>query len=335
MPTTKYTDLATHLRSWGLKVQEVSGWQTRSSNWYKTFAPRGVVVHHTAGPVEGGNYPSYNTVLNGRTGLQGPLSQFGLGRDGTVILFCAHRANHAGIGGPLVGIPEDSGNAYLWGIEAENSGTQAWPAVQLQAYYRLCAALAAYDKAPFPASRVIGHKEWAPNRKVDPGGISMSSFRAQVQKAIDLGKPGTVKPPTTGGTPVKPPTTGATVDNLGNPKFGAGPYDGRWTRGPIPKLPLYLYDIYLCVAKEDGRLTRSLDSFQLEHQAKVVAELDHLARLKGVRPQRTLVNLIKQVQTLWFGYDSHHKNYGLFDRKLLDLFIKRQGWTFWDGAHTR
>jgi hypothetical protein len=191
MPTTKYTDLATYLRKWGLKVQEVTGWQTRSSNWYKTFAPRGVVVHHTAGPVAGGNYPSYNTVLNGREGLEGPLSQFGLGRDGTVYLFGGHRANHAGVGGPLVGIPEDSGNAYLWGIEAENSGTQAWPTVQLQAYYRLCAALAAYDKAPFPITRVIGHKEWAPYRKVDPGGINMDSFRSQVQKAYNAGP----KPP--------------------------------------------------------------------------------------------------------------------------------------------
>jgi hypothetical protein len=324
MPTTKFTDLATHLRSWGLKVQEVDGWQTRSSNWSKSFSPKGVVCHHTAGPTANGNYPSYNTVLNGRTGIPGPLSQFGLGRDGTVILFAGHRANHAGVGGPLNGIPEDSANAYMWGIEAENSGTQPWPTVQLQAYYRLVAALASYDKAPFKASMAIGHKEWAPGRKTDPS-FSMATFRENVQKAINTGKP------STGGLAIVP-KTGAKIDNLGNPKYGMGPYDdGRWTRGPIPKLPLYLYDVYLMVAKEDGRYTSPLDAFQLAHQAKVVAELDHLARLKGVRPQRTIVNLIKQVQTLWFGYNSHTKNYGLFDRKLLDLFIKRQGWTFWDG----
>lgn len=330
MPTTKYTDLATHLRAWGLKVQEVSGWQTRSANWSKTFAPRGVVVHHTAGPTAGGNYPSYNTVLKGRSGLPGPLSQFGLGRDGTVILFCAHRANHAGIGGPLVGIPEDSGNAYLWGIEAENSGTQAWPAVQLQAYYRLCAALAAYDKAPFPVSRVIGHKEWAPSRKVDPGGISMSSFRTQVQKAVDAGKPGT-KPAPGGGT-AKPPVSGSKVDALGNPRYGAGPYDGRWTRGPVPRHPLYLDIVYHAIGWENGTRKESLDSFELAHRAKVVAELQHLARLKGVRPQRTIVNLVKQVQTLWFGVRYGDKYYGLFDNRMFDLFTERQGWSFWDGA---
>lgn len=186
MPTTKYTDLAVHLRKWGLKVQEVPGWQNRSSNWSKSFDARGVVCHHTAGPTTG-NYPSYNIVVNGRSDLTGPLSQFGLGRDGTVILIGGHRANHAGTGGPLVGIPLDSANAYMWGIEAENSGSQAWPAVQLQAYYRLCAALAAYPKASFPVSRVIGHKEWAPTRKIDPGGINMATFRTNVQKALNAG----------------------------------------------------------------------------------------------------------------------------------------------------
>lgn len=328
MGTTKFTDLADYLRSKGLKVQEVAGWKTRSSNWSRSFTPKGIVCHHTAGPAANGNYPSYNTVLNGRTGLPGPLAQFGLGRDGTVIIFAGHRANHAGVGGPMLGIPEDSANAYMWGIEAENSGTQAWPAVQMQAYYKLAAALATYPKAPFKVSMVIGHKEWAPRRKPDPS-FDMNAFRTQVQKAVNAGSgDGNVaKPPAEDDHP----TTTAKVDNLGNPKAGAGPYAGRWTRGPIPKLPLYLYDVYLMVAHEDGRYGRSLDSFQLAQQAKVVAELDHLARLKGVKPQRTIVNLIKQVQTLWFGYNTATKNYGLFDRKLLDLFIKRQGWTFWDG----
>lgn len=325
MPTTKYTDLATYLRSWGLKVQEVSGWQERSSNWAKTFAPRGAVIHHTAGPAAGGNYPSYNTVLNGRTGIPGPLSQFGLGRDGTVILFAGHRANHAGVGGPKVGVPADSGNAYLWGIECENDGYQAFPTVQMQAYYRLVAALSKYPKAPFPVSNAIGHKEWAPGRKSDPH-FDMNTFRANVAKAVNAGKPSGAG---SGGTP--PVKTTAKTDFLGNPKSDSGPFAGRWTRGPIPKVPLYLYDVYHAVALEDGRQNKSLDPFQLEQQAKVVKELDHLVRLKGQKPQRTLVNLIKQVQTLWFGYNAKTVGYGYFDRKLLDLFVNRQGWTFWDG----
>jgi hypothetical protein len=325
MSTTKFTDLADYLRSKGLKVQEVSGWKERSSNWYKSFNPKGVVCHHTAGPSAGGNYPSYNTVLNGRTGLQGPLSQFGLGRDGTVYLFGGHRANHAGVGGPLNGIPEDSANAYMWGIEAENSGSQAWPAVQMQAYYKLVAALATYPKAPFKASMAIGHKEWAPGRKPDPS-FDMNAFRAQVQKAIDAFN---AKP-----VDVKPAYTGPKLDALGNPKYGAGPYNGRWTRGPVPRHPLYLATIYLAIGNENGTRKESLDSWEILHRDKVCATLDRLVRLKGAKPYKSIVNLTKQVQTLWFDVHYGDKNYGLFDRKLFDLFIKRQGWVFWDGPRS-
>jgi hypothetical protein len=327
MPTTKFTDLATYLRSWGLKVQEVDGWQTRSSNWSKSFSPKGVVCHHTAGPTANGNYPSYNTVLNGRTGIPGPLSQFGLGRDGTVIIFCGHRANHAGVGGPLNGIPEDSANAYMWGIEAENSGTQAWPAVQLQAYYRLVAALATYSKAPFKASMAIGHKEWAPGRKTDPS-FSMATFRTQVQNAINAGKPNS------GGTAIVP-KTGPKVDWLGNPKYGMGPYeDGRWTRGPVPRHPLYLSTIYKAIAIETGKRTDSLDNWETLHRQKMCASLAHLVRLKGAKPHRSITNLTKQVQTLWLGIRYGDKTYGYFDRHMFDLVTRRQGWSFWDGPRS-
>lgn len=191
MPTTKYTNLAAHLRNWGLKVVEIPGWQTRSSNWSKTFSPRGVICHHTAGPTGGGDYPSRQVILDGQTWLRpptpGPLAQLGLGRSGTVYLFGGHRANHAGIGGPYGNIPEDSGNAYMWGIEAENDGAQPWPTAQLQAYYRLCAALMAYSD--FGISYVIGHKEWT-SRKPDPHSLNMATFRTNVAKAYAAGPSG-------------------------------------------------------------------------------------------------------------------------------------------------
>ena len=305
MPTTKFLDLADHLRSWGLKVQEMDGWKTRSSNWSKSFTPKGVVCHHTAGPAAGGNYPSLNTVEYGRSDLAGPLSQFGLGRDGTVYVIGGHRANHAGVGGPLVGIPKDSANAYMWGIEAENSGTQAWPAVQFQAYYRLVAALATYAAAPFETRMVIGHKEWAPGRKPDPS-FDMNNFRVQVGKAIAAGKPGTKPAPSTGNGGILP---GPKVDSLGNPRYGTGPYDGRWTRGPVPRHPLYLATVYLAIGLENGTRHESLDTWEKAHVAKVITELQHLVDLKGAKPYTSIVNLVKQVQTLWFGVRYGDKHY--------------------------
>ena len=75
------TDLADACRKSGLKVIEANGWRTRGHG--QMAAVRTIVCHHTAGPSTG-NMPSLNTIINGRPGLEGPLSQLGLARDGTV-----------------------------------------------------------------------------------------------------------------------------------------------------------------------------------------------------------------------------------------------------------
>lgn len=186
--TLAHEGLANHLRAWGLKVIEVKGWQTRTAGG--SFSPKALIVHHTAtaGPK---NAPSLGIVTNGRTGLPGPLSQFLLARDGTVYLVAAGRANHAGVGGPLAGVARNAGNAGCWGIEAENDGRgEKWGAAQLNAYYRLSAAICAYSK--IPVSSVIAHKEWATpsGRKSDPAGIDMGGFRSQVAAALKAGPTG-------------------------------------------------------------------------------------------------------------------------------------------------
>lgn len=181
MVTTKYTNLANHLRAWGLKVEEINGWQTRSAN-STTFTPIAVMAHHTAGSATG-NAPTLQYIINNR------LAQFVLGRDGTVYLVSGNRANHGGLGGPKAGIPKDSANRYSWGIEAENTGRgEPWSKVQLNAYYRLTAALLAMMKKD--ANSVIAHKEWAPTRKVDPAGIDMNGFRSNVAAALAAGPSG-------------------------------------------------------------------------------------------------------------------------------------------------
>lgn len=219
---TKFPQLATHLRSWGLKVNEVAGWQTRSAN-STTFTPKAVIVHHTAtaGPA---NAPSLGIVRDGRTGVPGPLSQFLLARDGQVYLISGNRANHAGLGGPRAGVPANMGNQYCWGIEAENDGRgEPWPAAQLQAYYRLCAALC--DLMDVSEQQVFAHKEWAPSRKTDPGGLDMAGFRANVKKAIVLGTQPAV-PLTPNGDRwlglYNPPLTGQDVKNVQNVLLMAG-----------------------------------------------------------------------------------------------------------------
>lgn len=183
------TNLATICRAAGLKVVEVAGWQTRGRG--PLTAAKTIVCHHTAGPSAAADpspYPSLRVVRDGHFNqrtqqwtLHGPLANLGLGRDGTVYVVAAGYANHAG----QVRDPSYS-NTHSLGIEAENDGIgEPWPAVQMAAYVRLCAALVnAYG---LTSARVLAHREvCAPvGRKIDPTGIDMPSFRAQVARVAE------------------------------------------------------------------------------------------------------------------------------------------------------
>jgi len=191
-------DLANIARTTGLPVVEQAGWKTRGVRALSGI--RAVVCHHTAGAATG-DAPSLNVVQNGRSDLQGPLAQFVLGRSGTIYVVAAGACNHAGA------TINDAvfGNSYSIGIEAENTGSQPWPYVQVDAYARLCAALCFYYG--IPVNNVQGHKEiCSPHgRKSDPNGLpgDMGGLRYLTQSYIN----GTAQasPPAAVVAPVIPP----------------------------------------------------------------------------------------------------------------------------------
>jgi hypothetical protein len=167
--------LATVLRAAGLSVVETPGWQSRGRA--EMGEPRGVLCHHTAGPLHGED-PSLETVLNGRPDLPGPLSQLFLARSGTWHVLAAGRCNHAGAGS-WHGVT--AGNSELIGVEAENAGDgrDLWPVAQLESYARGVAAILTHIGAD--SVMAAGHKEFAlpRGRKVDPS-FDMIEFREQV-----------------------------------------------------------------------------------------------------------------------------------------------------------
>lgn len=166
------TNLATIARSTGLPVVEQPGWQSRGHGPQSDV--RAIICHHTGGPPTG-NAPSLSTVINGRPDLPGPLAHFVLGRDGTVFVVAAGRCYHAG-----TVLSSNWANEHTIGIEAEATGTAAWPAVQMVAYAKLCRALSdAFGGVP-----VLGHKEVCSpvGRKVDPN-FDMAAFRNAVSHA--------------------------------------------------------------------------------------------------------------------------------------------------------
>jgi len=188
------TWLSGALRASGLPVREIPGWQTRGHGVMSDV--RGVLCHHTAGPASGDGrlgdlrvpgYPSLGIVVNGRAGLAGPLANLGLARDGTWLVIAAGSAWHAGTGA-ISWCPTNAGNSHLIGIEAESVGTRDdWTQAQRESYPRGVAAL--LRDLGLPSSRAIGHKEWAPARKIDPAFWEMGAFRRDVDRWLTTSGP--------------------------------------------------------------------------------------------------------------------------------------------------
>ncbi len=166
-------DLADACRKSGLPVEEVPGWQSRGHG--QMIAVNSIVAHHTATSGKAlGDYPSLRIVRDGRPDLTGPLSQLGLGRNGTVYVIAAGVCWHAGA---TFFARQDNWHAI--GIEAEHDGLSPWPPAQHDAYVRLVDALATHYGVPL--SNVQGHKEVAAplGRKIDPN-FDMTAFRQAI-----------------------------------------------------------------------------------------------------------------------------------------------------------
>ena len=176
------TWLADVLRAEGLTVIECPGWLERGHGDMGSLA--GVICHHT-----GSNGSTWQSIAYGRSDLAGPLSQIHLRRDGVVELVAVGVSWHAGTGyAPQIG--RHNANGRCIGVEAQNDGTSGWPAVQYDAYVRICSAFCRQIQVP-AAGHVLSHKEWdegdppTAEGKWDPGGINMMTFRRDVQARID------------------------------------------------------------------------------------------------------------------------------------------------------
>lgn len=160
------------------RVVFVDGWRTRGSS---TFNPQGVVDHHDASSTGSGDAGALNTIIHGRSDLPGPLGNYQLGRDGTIYVVAAGRANHAGSGG-WRGL---TGNSSVIGIEAANNGIgEPWPDSQMLSYrwlnYFLVQGLRKSEEM------ICAHKEWAPTRKPDPRGAPWNDMDAYRHSVADL-----------------------------------------------------------------------------------------------------------------------------------------------------
>lgn len=153
------------------------------------FLPRGVVVHHSGGPLR--DEPPIERFIEGRPDLRGPLAQMVVARSGMIHFVTNGRAHHAGSGDedvleavmrdePLPAPDRDTtfGNSHFLGVELDHPGDHTpFAPEQLKSAYRLIGLLCASHR--WGTRRVIGHKEWT-RRKVDPA-LQMDAFRAELE----------------------------------------------------------------------------------------------------------------------------------------------------------
>lgn len=169
---TLQTWLAGELRDAGLVVHETNGWTTRQTR--NGFDPVGIVNHDTVTPPGISLAAEQAILIKGRPDLAGPLAQTGGHRDGSVSVIAAGRCNHNGYG--------------LWGNDAFGHEVfcygglpghiEPWNAAQRRTSEILNAVICRHFG--WNESRVKGHKETDPTRKIDPFGTDMGVIRGDV-----------------------------------------------------------------------------------------------------------------------------------------------------------
>jgi len=164
----------------GRAVHFQPGWQSRGNG--QTSAYEGAVVHHTATASANANL---GVLINGRSDLSGPLTNFCTWDNGDIGVIAAHPANHAGASGGYntAPLPRTSlfnkaviGNEIIYPGASPMSAAQYRSAVILA---RLTVDVVGYGDV----QRIKAHAETSITGKWDPGyapskTINMQQFRA-------------------------------------------------------------------------------------------------------------------------------------------------------------
>lgn len=238
-------EIVAALDKWHVRYVLVPGWETRDngSHWSDKKSVTGLMSHHTAGDAQ--DSAELNVLTNGRTGLRGPLCNFGVGDDAIVDVIAAGSANHAGKGDPktLALVQQEKtpldrevkptmsssnsasvgGNSRFYGWEVYY-GIRNDPTMNAQQHRALILsqvaildALDTLDKANvWTAKAVIGHREWT-TAKIDPSGVKMHEERQLINKIRAAGPARAKVWFDTGTLPATAPTT-PPIPVVTNPK---------------------------------------------------------------------------------------------------------------------
>ncbi|HEX6354182.1 N-acetylmuramoyl-L-alanine amidase [Actinophytocola sp.] len=185
MSVARAQEINNRLRTAGITVHEVPGWQSRGNG--QSSAYEGGLVHHTAtafGNALSGSGVG-NLLINGRPDLRGPLCNYAGNADGSITVVAAHPANHAGASGGRSMGPLPVTNLFnkrVLGLEIVYPGTAPMREAQFRSalvWSRIVAQVCGNGDM----QRVRAHAETSVTGKWDPGEapgrtINMTAFRA-------------------------------------------------------------------------------------------------------------------------------------------------------------
>lgn len=173
------------LRAFGVKVAELDGWRNRGHGDFGAI--QGIVVHH----IGSNRFSPWGIARHPQLGL---CSQIHLSREGVATLCGVGVAYHAGRG-QKQGWPTNNANWSAIGIEAEGDGISPWPEAEMDAYYKICAAILWFLGKRATPLTCISHWEYSYHvqGKWDPGAgngragafMDMDVFRQRVNAEID------------------------------------------------------------------------------------------------------------------------------------------------------
>lgn len=166
-------------RAAGLAFTEEPGWRTRGHGDINDV--RFIVIHHTASA--NNDAAGINPVRDGVAGLEGPLSQLCLKRNGQPHIIAQGVCWHAYGTINYRGVAPKQGNYWSIGIEGIDSGYNTWTEEQRVGYPKVVASLLKYMKLPPDAW--IFHRDYQPGEKIDPGGFDKAWFDRQVRAAYN------------------------------------------------------------------------------------------------------------------------------------------------------
>lgn len=181
----------------GVRKVSIELVQGRGSGGWSDTRFVGTLGHHIVSRRSQGLTPFLNLVKKGRSDLPGPICNGYGGFDEVARIICMGWANHPGMGGPVTVesgvIPQNNGRPYLFGWEFEGGlSASDWPD-SMHDFMARCLA-GTLDFIGHEQGRTITekshheHKTWAPGRKSDRLGYTLSTARSRIATVLSQPK---------------------------------------------------------------------------------------------------------------------------------------------------